>query len=105
MLIFSLMDGEASGGILKYAGVGDDAWRSILSRSRDESSLNLTSYAVVSIVSVRSEIGVSSRFGAITDGLGSPIADELRVVAGLVKAAGFWAVVFSSLSAMFASRC
>ena len=85
---------------VKYDGVGDVAWRSIFSRSFAESSLNLTSYADVSIDSLRSGSGVGAGFGTFTDSPGSPRADELRVVAGLVKAAGFGAVNFSSLFAM-----
>ena len=63
-------------------------------------SFNRTSHADVSTDSFLSDGGVSGDLTVVVGGRNPPRADELRVVAGLVKPACFIDVNFFSESAM-----
>ena len=91
---------EVSSDLLKLRGIGDDACRSILTMSLTTGSFNRTSYAEVSTDSSRSDGGVSGDLTVIVGSRKPSRADELRIVAGLVKPACFVDANFSSDSAM-----
>ena len=86
----------------EYAGL--TACLSILSMSLTTRSFNRTSYADVSTASFRSDGGVSGDLTVVVGSRNPRRADELRVVAGLLKPACFIDANFSYESAMLFRR-